>query len=415
VRLLVTSEGHFFRDLAGGISVEDPSKYSFWSGYLETFDEVSVLARVAASRDPQLENARADGPSVKFSALPDFLGPWEYLRNLKSLRTNIRGTVAQSDAYILRVPGLVGRLTWHEIRRVRKPYALEVVGDPWDALGPGTWPSLLRPVFRRAGARELRIMCREAIAVHYVTERALQQRYPAAPNAYTIAFPNTLMDSAFASVGILEERSRRISTTAAGRVGFIGSFAQMYKGPDVLLRASSLCRSRGRWLEIVMVGQGRYAQQMNALASELGIEGCTQFVASLPSGKAIFDFLDSIDLFVMPSRAEGLPRALVEAMARGCPCIGSNVGGIPELLAPEDLVPSNNPEALAQKIMEVTANPKRLKAMSERNLMRARQFDPETLRAARRAFYQYVREHSADNEKSGREAQSLKSPQHTGP
>jgi glycosyltransferase involved in cell wall biosynthesis len=247
-------------------------------------------------------------------------------------------------------------------------------------------------------------MCREATAVHYVTEKVLQERYPAAPNAYTIAFPNALMDSAFDTVPTVEERFRRTSTTAAIRIGFIGSLAQMYKGPDVLLRASSLCHSRGRWLEIVMVGDGRYFEKMNALASRLGIEDCTQFVASLPPGKDIFDFLDSIDLLVMPSRAEGLPRALLEAMARGCPCIGSNVGGIPELLTAEDLVPPNDPEALAQKIMEVTADPERMKAMSERNLARARQFDPETLRAARRKFYQYVRDHSANNGKSRSEA-----------
>jgi len=97
----------------------------------------------------------------------------------------------------------------------------------------------------------------------------------------------------------------------------------------------------------------------------------------------------------MPSRAEGLPRALVEAMARGCPCIGSNVGGIPELLAADDLVPPNDPEALARKIMEVTADPERMKAMSARNLSRAKEFDPEVLRNMRLAFYRYVRDHSA--------------------
>jgi glycosyltransferase involved in cell wall biosynthesis len=168
----------------------------------------------------------------------------------------------------------------------------------------------------------------------------------------------------------------------------------MYKGPDLLLRAASFCRSRGHHLETIIVGDGAHVERMKVLASQLAIEGQTQFVPRLPFGKAIFDFLDSIDLFVMPSRAEGLPRALVEAMARGCPCIGSNVGGIPELLAADDLVPPNNPEALAQKIMEVTADPQRMKAMSARNLARANQFDPKALSDVRRAFYDYVKTHS---------------------
>jgi len=79
------------------------------------------------------------------------------------------------------------------------------------------------------------MMCRGAAAVHYVTESALQRRYRAAPGAYTIAFPNAFMDSAFASVPILEERFRRIALNQSFRLGFIGSLAQLYKGPDVLL------------------------------------------------------------------------------------------------------------------------------------------------------------------------------------
>ena len=46
----------------------------------------------------------------------------------------------------------------------------------------------------------------------------------------------------------------------------------------------------------------------------------------------IFDYLDNIDIYIQPSKQEGLPRAFIEAMSRGCPSLGSKVGGIPELL-----------------------------------------------------------------------------------
>lgn len=402
---MVTLENHVRRSEDGHIYVDGPGGYSTWAKLLQSFDQVVLLVRVLERNCPASAADKLDGPSVSVHGLPDYIGPWEYFRKLKILRRNIRRAIAQSDAYILRVPGLVGRLAWQEIRRLKKPYALEVVADPWDALGPGTWPSLIRPIFRRAGSRELKAICREAIAVHYVTESALQKRYPAAQDAYTIAFPNALMDSAFSTVPILQERFRRIGPTKSMRIGFIGSLAQMYKGPDVLLRASSFCRLHGSNFELVMVGDGRYAEKMKGLAKTLKVDDRTQFVPRLPPGKSVFDFLDSVDLFVMPSRAEGLPRAMLEAMARGCPCIGSNIGGIPELLEADDLVPANDPKALAQKIMEVIANPERMKVMSERNLARAKQFDPETLRAARRAFYQYVRDHSTNNGKSRREDQ----------
>ena len=407
MRLLVTTENHLSFGDAGRVYGEGPAKYSFWSNYLATFDEVLVLARVGAQRGAVREEARADGPRVSFCALPDYLGPWQYLQHLTELKKRVRDAVYRCDAYLLRVPGLVGTLAWRGIKRRGKPYALEVVGDPWDALSPGTVPSIFRPLYRRVATRDLKAMCRGAAAVHYVTRGALQARYPAKDGAHVAGFSDALMDSAFASPAIRAVRERR-SETASGqalgkmpgnggvprerfRVGFIGSLSQMYKGPDVLLRAAALCRERGMEFETAMAGDGRYAPAMKALAGELGIAERTQFLGQLPFGEAVFQFLDSVDLFVMPSRAEGLPRALLEAMARGCPCIGSNIGGIAEVLAAEDLVPSGNARALADKIVEVAGDPERMKRMGARNLEKAGEFNPEKLKEVRRAFFEYVK------------------------
>jgi glycosyltransferase involved in cell wall biosynthesis len=116
------------------------------------------------------------------------------------------------------------------------------------------------------------------------------------------------------------------------------------------------------------------------------------FTGALPAGPAVRGQLDLADLFVMPSRTEGLPRAMVEAMARGLPCIGSSVGGIPELLAQEDLVPPGDADALARKIAEVAGDPHRLAAMSARNLAKAKLYSGSALAERRMAFYRHVRE-----------------------
>ena len=89
--------------------------------------------------------------------------------------------------------------------------------------------------------------------------------------------------------------------------------------------------------------------------------------------------LDDADLFVLPSLGEGLPRSMIEAMARALPCIGSTAGGIPELLPQEDLVPPGDARALAQKIREVLTNPHRLTQMSARNLATSQQYCEEKL------------------------------------
>lgn len=94
---------------------------------------------------------------------------------------------------------------------------------------------------------------------------------------------------------------------------------------------------------------------------------------------------------MLPSLTEGLPRVMIEAMARGLPYIGSSVGGIPELLPAEDLFPSRDPKALADKISEVVTDRKRMVEMAERNLEKARNYSDAALSARRKEFYKYVR------------------------
>ena len=82
---------------------------------------------------------------------------------------------------------------------------------------------------------------------------------------------------------------------------------------------------------------------------------------------------------------------MIEAMARGLPCIGSRVGGIPELLDRTDLVATDDVGGLAGKISEVLSDPERLRSTSVRNWRRARDYREEALRPKRDRFYRYLR------------------------
>jgi glycosyltransferase involved in cell wall biosynthesis len=403
MRLLVAVEQRYELGTDDHIYANGPARYSSWANYLDAFDEVVVLARVGKTSEARRVQERADGPHVSFVALPDYRGPWNYLRSLPALQARVREAVRAADAYVLRVPGLVGRLVWFELRRAGKPYALEVVGDPWEALGQGTWRSAVRPLFRRVAAANLRAMCREAVAVRYVTRAALQQRYPAASGAFVTSFSDVELQEGFATPTQLAARrdrfrsfqDSRMSDQSAWHIGFIGSLAQLYKAPDLLLRALADCARQGLAFEASIVGDGRYRREMERLSKPLGLEGRVRFLGVLPYGKAVQEYLDLVDLFVMPSRTEGLPRAMVEAMARGCPCLGSAVGGIPELLNEEDLFAPNDRQALAEKISTVLRDPARMQEMSRRNFEKAAEFRPETLDARRREFYIAVRGRAA--------------------
>jgi glycosyltransferase involved in cell wall biosynthesis len=82
---------------------------------------------------------------------------------------------------------------------------------------------------------------------------------------------------------------------------------------------------------------------------------------------------------------------MIEAMARALPCLGTRVGGIPELLDDRDLVAADNADALAEKMNEVLSSPERLMEMSARNLERAQEYRPELLERRRNEFYRSLR------------------------
>ena len=171
----------------------------------------------------------------------------------------------------------------------------------------------------------------------------------------------------------------------------IGSLSQLYKAPDVLIDAVAACTREGLDLRLTIVGDGKERPVLEARARALGLGPRVRFLGQLPAGEAVRAELDRADLFVLPSRQEGLPRAMVEAMARALPCIGSTVGGIPELLPPEDLVPPGDVGTLARKIREVVGDPDRMARMSARNLEKARQYGEDLLLERRVAFYRHIK------------------------
>ncbi len=160
----------------------------------------------------------------------------------------------------------------------------------------------------------------------------------------------------------------------------------------MLINAVATCVREGLDLKLIVVGDGKHRAELEAQAVALGLGKRVCFRGQLAAGDAVRAQLDQADLFVLPSHQEGLPKAMVEAMAQALPCIGSTVGGIPELLTPEDMVPPGNVAALARKIREVVTDPERMAHMSAHNLEKAKEYRDEVLREQRNNFYHYVRE-----------------------
>jgi len=165
----------------------------------------------------------------------------------------------------------------------------------------------------------------------------------------------------------------------------------LYKGFDLLIRTVALCRRKHLSVDLTIIGDGRHRPEFERLAMNLGVAEHVQFRGALPAGQAVRDELDRADLFVLASKTEGIPRVLIEAMARGLPCIASAVGGVPELLPKEDLFHAADIDALAHKVEEMLEDSARMRHAAARNLMRARDFADCQLDARRRRFFEVLR------------------------
>jgi phosphatidylinositol alpha-1,6-mannosyltransferase len=389
MRLAVATDVRFARAADGTICCPaGGTAYAFWQRYLAVFDEVRVLARVfdlVDGLDLPLR-AQVTGPGVQVHALPGFAGPRGLARLAPSVLAGLWRGLHGTGAVIVRAPTTVGLVTARLAHGRGLPVGVEVVGDPEDIFASGVGEGVA-PLLGAVFVRDLRWQCSHACAVAYVTEGALQARYPARPGSFVTHYSSVDLGGD----AMIAKPRRHPGPLGSPRLVTVGQLEQLYKGTDLLLGALRLLVDAGLDPHLVIVGEGRQRPALEQLARSLGVADRVRFTGLLPAGEAVRAELDAADLFVLPSRAEGLPRALIEAMARGLPAIGASVGGIPELLPVEALVPPGDEKTLALAIAAAVRDPARLDRMSRDNLIRAQDYRAEVLAARRHAFYERVR------------------------
>ncbi len=130
------------------------------------------------------------------------------------------------------------------------------------------------------------------------------------------------------------------------------------KGYDVLVQAMCRIASQAPLLACILIGSGPQEPALRRQIREAGLEERLR-LAGYREREFVLKALKSADLFVMPSRYEGTPIALLEAAALGLPILATHRGGIPELVTHgvhAHLVPAENPEALAAGLLRLSTD-----------------------------------------------------------
>ena len=131
------------------------------------------------------------------------------------------------------------------------------------------------------------------------------------------------------------------------------------KGPFVLADALAQLRRDRSDVHVRLAGTGPAVQEVKAHARSLGLNGSWEFVNPYDGVVGCGAFMRTLDVFVLPSFAEGTSKSIIEAMAHGLPIITTNVGGSPDLLTPDAgiLIPPGDSAALAGAMHRLASDP----------------------------------------------------------
>lgn len=312
-----------------------------------------------------------DDPYLDFVFLEKINSIKSLLVDKKENERIIEQAVKKSDICVAHVPSYLGEATARIAKKHHKPCLNIVVGCPWDSYWNYSFKGKLMAPFRYFSLRKTQ---REAAYSIYVTNEFLQRRYPT--KGYSIGCSDVAID--IYDESILKERLNSIFKNNKNKIKMatLAAVDVRYKGQEYVIRALPKLKQMGIDVEYHLVGGGDDSF-LRSLADKLKVSDIVFFHGLMPH-RLVLLFLDNMDLYIQPSKQEGLPRALIEAMSRGCLALGSRTGGIPELLEEKFLFRCGNVEDIVHIIAQINSNI--LMEQAVRNIEMSKQYNPNILK-----------------------------------
>lgn len=299
--------------------------------------------------------------------------------NFFELKNILEAVIDDADAVICY--GINGYIAYRIARKKNKQVIAYSGGDVYDFL-------ISRDTIKgRVAAPIIRLLEKEkfknADYAHYCAS-FLVERYPTYGKSLVASGVNIEHDSIN-----LEKRLIKIAEINSSEkrivIGLIGHTRNNLKGIGTAIKAISKLHTQFN-VELQIVGRGEHGKYTE-LSDILGVGDKVKFLGTKKAGDELFQWLDSVDIYIQPSQIEGLPRATIEAMSRACPIISSNVGALPSLI--DDYFQINHADyiALAEKISCFLKDSNLMTKQAEDNFNKSREYAPEVREKKYDSFY----------------------------
>lgn len=349
---------------------------STWKPYVMNGNKVTMYAR--RSNNPCSQKASSESLIFKLTEL--YTNPLSSITNYKKIKKELNLYVEQSDCVIVRMPSVLGIIAASSALKNKKKLMAEVVGDAYDAYKyyGNKVGKLLAPIFKHLNKKAIW----NCDAVLYVTKDYLQKLYPT--NGISCACSDVLIDPVPSSV--LDNRLSKIDANSSTIVcGEIGNVSMPYKGYEVMLKAMQRLKLENIYVDYHIAGGGDPSKVFE-LADKYGVRKRV-FYDGIIDHKLIHEFYDKLDIYVHPAFTEGLPRVVIEAISRGCPCVTSVAGGTPELIDKEFIHECGDYEKCANDIKKLINNKSVMKDAAKNNFENAKNYYSSSLESIRLEFY----------------------------
>lgn len=382
-KLLISCDDYIFRH-NGQYYFKSQEWHDFYQRYLRVFEQLRIANRVID--EPELKKGRVllDDSRIEIHPLPIFHGPVQYAKTYFAAGRAMKNAVDGCDAAVLRLPSTVAQRISKQVLKAGIPFATEIVFDACD--GADTANNLVEKLLWRIIDRQMRNTCAKADGVSCVTAHYLQRRYFSKKEGHFESNYSTLnIDKSFFT------SPRRFPDKEVLTIAHVDLQIGLHerKGTDIVIQALGKLKSeRGIIVNVKFAGDDwdNSTEKILNYAKAYGVDKQVECTGLL-SRAELTAFLDNSDLFVLPTKAEGLPRVIIEAIAKGLPTITTPASGNPELISADYLVPFYDVDTLAKKIERIVTDREEYERVSKLNFEHSLQYEGSILQGRRDEFY----------------------------
>lgn len=347
MKALFAHDHIFYKDKEGNYYSKGSLNSELWSRYLKNFEKLIVVGRTRTIENLGSNLSISNKKGVSFIDAPSISGIKLKIKNSRKVKRILIENINEVDFVISRLPSEIGSEAIKIAIQLGKPYLVEVVGCAWDSMWH--YGNIKGILYAPVLYLRTRNIIKKSNYVIYVTKEYLQKRYPS--KGRCISCSDVEIKSI--SKDTLEKRILKIENMNGKKLvlGTAGNIGVLYKGHENVIKAIHELKMIGIEVEYQLIGAGDKLYLENK-AREYDVIDNVKFVGVLKHSE-VFKWLDNIDIYIQPSLVEGLPRSVIEAMSRGCPTIGTNAGGIPELISSKYIYRKDSVEELVKLIIKI--------------------------------------------------------------